>query len=126
MIYIAGKFTSQARLRGERTRLQGSGFVVRASWLDETATDYNAPLELKMENASRDCDEVGACTTFVLDTLDVSETGGREVELGMALQRGNVTIFRVGPPRNVFHYLIPDGWTFPDWETFHQNLAEFS
>lgn len=126
MIYIAGKFTSQARLRGERTRLQGSGFVVRASWLDETATDYNAPLELKVENALRDYDEVGACTTLVLDTLDVSETGGREVELGMALQRRNVTVFRVGPPRNVFHYLIPQFNCFPDWEALHQHLAEFS
>lgn len=125
MIYIAGKFTSQARLRTERDRLRRMGFTVSSGWLEETATDYNASPEYKLECAHRDMDEVARATTFVLDTIDPSETGGREVEFGVAL--GNCDqVFIVGPRRNVFHYFIPDERVFESWDGLVAHLEEFS
>lgn len=115
MIYVAGKFTAQARLRGEAQELRRMGFTVSSTWLDETATDYNATDEYKLECAQRDVDEVLECNTFILDTLDVSDTGGREVELGIAL-RGDADMFLlVGPRRNVFHFL-PEIRQFDTWD----------
>lgn len=122
MIYVAGKFTSQVRLREEAQKLRRGGFTVSSTWLDETATDYNATEEYKVECAQRDVDEVLACNTLILDTIDVSDTGGREVELGLALQGDADWIILVGPRRNVFHYL-PEITHFKTWDELHGFLA---
>ncbi|KKK51062.1 hypothetical protein LCGC14_3118710, partial [marine sediment metagenome] len=50
---------------------------------------------------------------FILDTSDVDETGGREVELGAAIILGKV-IFLVGPIRNLFH-MHPSVRSFRTW-----------
>ena len=118
MIYIAGKYTSQARLREERDKLVAKGYEVSSFWLDETATEFtsnpsDASHEKMVENAERDCDEAAECDIFILDTLDISDTGGREVEFGIAMSNG-ADIIRVGPVRNIFHRLIED--CYDSWE----------
>lgn len=119
MIYIAGKFTSQARLREMRSALQRLGFTVSSFWLDETATEFtsnpsDASHDKMVENATRDWDEAAHADIFILDTLDESNTGGREVELGIAFAMNNADIYRVGPVRNIFHRLIPNA--FKTWD----------
>src|SRR3990167_6917879 len=75
--------------------------------LDETiGGDYdsigNHP-DASHDIAERDRTQVLECDIFIIDTQDVSETGGRECELGMALMAIKPYIFRIGPIRNVFH-----------------------
>ena len=119
-IYIAGKYPAQARLRAIRDRFRRLGYIVTSSWLDEKATDENASEELMYANALRDLQEVRRCEVFILDTLDESVTGGREVELGEALSLTKDLIL-VGPKRNIFHYLFDTSACFPNWDLFWRN-----
>lgn len=112
-LYIAGKFTSQERLRLVRDEAQALGFVVTSTWLDETATDYSASIAYKIECAERDLLKVLRSEVLLVDTFDVSDTGGREVEFGSVLGISGYRIAIVGPPRNIFHYLVPG---FGDWK----------
>lgn len=122
MIYIAGKFTAKDRLREERDRLRKLGYVVTSGWLEEPETDYTADAAYKVECAKRDLDEVVRAKTLIIDTLDVSDTGGREVEFGVAL--GNCDqIYVVGPLRNVFHYLVPERCHFDSWDALIEDFS---
>ena len=124
MFYIAGKYTAKERLRRERAQLRRMGFSVSASWLDESyEEDADATDEVKQANADRDLQEVWKANAFILDTLDESVTGGREVELGAALT-GYKTFYLVGPPRNIFHY-APD-FKFDSWAELYAHLEELS
>ena len=126
MIYVAGKYISKERLRLWRQLLRDMDYNVSSSWLDETLTEsfddssmpppyyQNVATEPQMlANAKMDMDEVLAADTIVLDTLDPSETGGREVELGLALGKGADFVL-VGPKRNIFHHLA--GLQFDTWD----------
>lgn len=64
-----------------------------------------------VEEGTRDVEEVMRADMLIIDTYDESITGGREVELGMAMSNKAV-VYRVGPIRNIFHHLIPgfDTW----------------
>ena len=124
MIYLAGRIIAQVRLRNERGRLRQKGFIVSSSWLDLAEPDYPATQAERdapawraraATEAQNDLDEVRACSTFIQDTLDESNTGGREVELGVALVPGK-TYIRIGPVRNIFHELAD--LSFSDWEAF--------
>ena len=121
VIYIAGKYTAKARLKEHRAQVQASGFDVSSSWLD---TNFPEVIdEDRMANeAVRDCQEVEDAGVFILDTIDESMTGGREVELGIALTVG-ASILHVGPKRNVFHYL-PMVQHFEDWDAVIAHLRE--
>ncbi len=110
-LYIAGKFSSRYRLRPIKFKLKQLGFDVLSDWIDNNPLDEtlggdydsigNYP-EASHDIADRDRLQVIACDLYIIDTLDVSQTGGRECELGMALMAGK-QIYRVGPIRNVFH-----------------------
>ncbi len=72
--------------------------------MDETVTRAQG---LRLEGyseaaATRDCGELFDCHLFIIDTLDDSNTGGREVEYGLAVGAGK-EVWRVGPVRNIFH-----------------------
>lgn len=111
-IYIAGKFSSRYRLQPIKFKLQQLGFKVLSDWIDNNPLDEtiggdydsigNHP-DASHEIAERDLVQVKEAHIFIIDTQDVSATGGRECELGMALMGAKPYIFRVGPIRNVFH-----------------------
>lgn len=132
MIYIAGKYTSQARLREMRGKLRELGYQCESSWLDEVATDENASEKKMIENARRDIKEVTEADVLIIDTLDESTTGGREVELGIALATPisglppqydlNTTINLVGPRRNIFHHLAH--FEYADWDELLQTAVD--
>lgn len=115
--YIAGKYTSKERLKLERAELQRRGVHCECNWMDETYTDYNAPRDVIIGNATRDLDELQDCNMLLLDTLDESNTGGREVELGFILRdRWESFIVVIGPERNIFHSLAH--FRFDSWEDY--------
>lgn len=111
-VYIASKFSSRHRLRPIKFKLKQLGFEVLSDWIDNNPLDEtiggdydsigNHP-DASHDIAERDLAQVSECDVFIIDTQDVSATGGRECELGMALREGVEYIYRVGPIRNVFH-----------------------
>ena len=111
-LYIASKFSTRYRLRPIKFKLQQMGFAVLSDWIDNNPLDEtiggdydsigNYP-DASHEIAARDITQVLECDIFIIDTQDISSTGGRECELGMALMAGKQLIYRVGPIRNVFH-----------------------
>ena len=120
MIYIAGKYTAKERLLDRRNDLRRLGYTVLSTWMDQPETDYvflgNTEEERearKHAEAERDIAEVMRADVLVIDTFDESNTGGREVELGMALAVGSVLI-RIGPERNIFHAKVDNA--FDTWE----------
>lgn len=119
-VYIAGKYTARERLKAERETLRASGVEVTSSWMDN---HYPVEADVSDETARRearmDFREVEACDLLILDTLDESNTGGRDVELGMALIAGK-QIVRIGPARNVFHKLLSN---FESWSEYHAAIA---
>lgn len=112
-VYIASKFHSRYRLRLIKKQLQSLGFIVLSRWMDPDVNidpscdidSIGASLEDSQKEAERDSAEIANTDIFIIDTSDESATGGREVELGMAMKTG-CTLFRVGPIRNVFHAMI--------------------
>ena len=122
-IYIASKFYSRTRLLPTRQQLINEGFGVLSTWMVKDAdmpTDDSAIfdslgdcLEDCQIMATRDFHEVAIADMFIIDTNDVSATGGREVELGYAKARG-LECLRIGPVRNVFHALCDK--SFKDWD----------
>lgn len=103
-IYIAGKVTARERLKAERERLRALGYRVSSSWID-LAGNYDVfPENLWEAEAQRDIVEIFAADLLLLDTLDVSETGGREFEAGYAYAR-HIPFWLIGPKRQVFHSL---------------------
>lgn len=111
-LYIASKFSSRHRLRPIKFKLKQLGFDVLSDWIDNNPLDDtlggdydsigNHP-DASHDIAARDLIQVMSCDIFIIDTQDISATGGRECELGMALLAVTPYIFRVGPIRNVFH-----------------------
>lgn len=119
-IYIAGKYTSKGRLGAIREQIRRMGYVVSSSWLDEVWRDYDAPDEVRVENAHRDFEEIESAECLIIDTLDESNTGGREVEMGFALHKG-ISVVLVGPERNVFHYIVNK--RFESWNECLADMA---
>lgn len=120
MIYLSAKVTAQARLRLVCTRLRTLGYECESSWLDEVDAEYPVEPVRARAKALRDFAEIERADVFLLDTLDESTTGGREVELGYALREDvdlggpGALFWRVGPVRNVFHELADE--VFATWE----------
>lgn len=118
-VYIAAKFHARIRLRPIRDRLRALGFNVSSHWMEQEEES-----ESSIDAARRDLREVRNAELLIIDTLDESNTGGREVELGHFLFKGG-TIWRVGPIRNVFHHLMEPQHVFESWdEVFDAILAD--
>ena len=123
-IYIASKFLSRSRLLPIRQQLISEGFEVLSTWMiadpDMPTSDtaifdsLGDCLEDCKVMAIRDFNEVRRSDVFVIDTNDVSATGGREVELGYAKAQHGMECLRVGPIRNVFHAVVDNA--FMDWD----------
>ena len=128
--YIGGKFSSRLRLRTMRASVRAQGFVCESSWMDEDGWDYPVPRERALAGARRDIAEVAVADLFVLDTLDETPTGGREVEFGLYLRPLIVgatapivhPAILIGPVRNVFHELAE--WRCRDWSDGLETLAD--
>lgn len=116
--YLAGKYTAKPRLRIERDRLVERGFVSVSRWLDHNLIEAEVDRDGLVREAMSDLEDLRNADTFIIDTRDVSETGGREVELGFAMALRLYTIV-VGPSRNIFHNLA--GEHYMSWTDFWLN-----
>lgn len=105
--YLAGKYTAKDRLRQFRDMIiERTGWTCTSRWLDHNLVEAEVDEQGLIEEARKDVEDVLDCDIFILDTEDVSETGGREVELGIA--SGFADIIVVGPIRNIFHRLADE------------------
>lgn len=116
-IYIAGYFDTRERIRPYADKLWKLGHEVVSTWLQEVARPEGmSKEEFWKKLAIKDLAEINAADLLILDTIDVTPRGGREVELGFALGRFQTkSIYMVGPIRNVFHTLVDK--QYPDWDS---------
>ena len=127
VVYIAGFFDAQQRLRAVRDRLRTiTSWRIRARWLDEVAGQVPLVTPPSLSDdyrryAERDLEDIMDCHLVLVDTLDVTPRGGREVEVGYALGL-YIPFIVVGPKRNVFHELAKAA--YEDWDSVYQVLAD--
>jgi len=111
-VYIASFFDTRDRLLPIVAQLEAGGhYKVTARWLLEPPGQTG--LEYWPGHAQRDIEDIGRSQLVIIDTIDVTPRGGREVELGLAMASGKQAIL-VGPVRNVFHSLI--NTRFTNWD----------
>lgn len=123
-IYIAGKWSSRDYLTTKADQLRARGHDVVARWLSPTLDVElgewaKLPPHVAVTTASLDLDDIDEAELLILDTLDESNTGGREVEFGYAIGTGKI-VATVGPVRNGFHRLAHN------FETWDQVLVELT
>ncbi len=111
-VFIAAKFETRGEIKLVREDLRAMGYTVVCRWLDESGDGYPGD-EYWQSRSDIDWDDTAEAGIFVLDTRTVSNTGGREVELGRALACGK-EVFLVGPRRNVHHFRVRT--IFEDWD----------
>lgn len=130
-VYLASYFDTRSRLLPIRDALTRSGLVITSRWLDEPhqatgAATLNEAVAASttfkhsdlMEYAERDYNDIYDSDVLVLDTLDITPRGGREVEFGLALAWYK-PCYVVGPERNVFHKMA-----FGRWDTWDEALEK--
>ena len=114
-IYIAASFVSRERLRPIRDELWNLGHEVVSSWLDEVAKP--APMtdkEFYKKLAIKDIAELKSADLVIVDLLNKSSTGGRDIETGLALGAFSAKqLYLVGVPVCVFHELADK--QYPAW-----------
>jgi nucleoside 2-deoxyribosyltransferase len=119
-IYVAASFNSRDRIRDEIEELEEIGHVITGVWFQEEDPieklwDGNFGGRVAEVMALRDFNAIERAEVMIIDTLDPSTSGGRNVELGWALAKGK-RIILVGPPTTIFFALIRE--TYDTWEEF--------
>ena len=121
-IYVAASFVSRERLRPIRDKLWNLGHEVVSSWLDEVAKP--APMtdkEFFKKLAIKDIAELKSADLVIVDLMDKSSTGGRDIETGLALGAFSAKqVYLVGKPVCVFHELADK--QYQNWDTL---ISEF-
>lgn len=100
-VYLAAPYQCMYYMRHLRTRLQKLGYVVTSRWLEEDPENHG----ISSLYAERDiADIVNSDTVIVYNpaAYERSGTGGRHVELGIAIATKKLVII-FGRPTNVFH-----------------------
>jgi nucleoside 2-deoxyribosyltransferase len=125
-IYIAASFNSAERIYEQALELESIGHTVTGVWFQphdpiEKMWDGNFGGRVAEVMAVRDLHHIKKADLMVIDTLDPSSTGGRNVELGYAIGLGKRVIL-IGKAENVFMSLINE--CYDDWEEFYENLDE--
>lgn len=103
-VYLCASFARQEVMREYRRRLHAAGIAVTSRWLDMPAA---APTEVapQAEIATVCIEDIVIADALVAFTEPYGSgyfTGGRHVELGLALA-WKVPVYVIGPIENVFH-----------------------
>jgi len=108
LFYIASRLSCRPKLHEVRAKLREMKHEVIATWLDEHS-DYSDNPDHSRKVAMRDLCQISMVDTIILDTtspISKDGGGGRETEWGFAIgQYQHKHLWRVGPAKNVFHYL---------------------
>jgi nucleoside 2-deoxyribosyltransferase len=123
-IYVASFFDDRERLRLEAQKLWAKGHEVVSSWLNEVSRpEHMSKEDFWRKLALKDIAEVKSANLVILDTVNETPRGGREVELGYALaQHQDKSVFLVGPVRNVFHTIVDK--RFENWDELLEDLPD--
>lgn len=103
-IYLCAAFGRQAEMRHYRTTLQRDGYTVTSRWIDMPAvapTDPAAQGDIA-EVCLIDVARADALIAYTEPVGSAYFTGGRHVEVGIALAWG-MPVYVIGPVENVFH-----------------------
>ena len=125
-LYIASFFDTRQRLRPYAEQLWHKGHEIVSSWLNETAKPaHMSKDEFWKKLAIKDLAEIKQADLLIIDTVDITPRGGREVELGFALAHFQTkSTWLVGPVRNVFHELVDR--RFDSWEDVVEALPDIA
>ena len=123
--YVASRLSCRPQLHEIRTKLRAMGHEVIATWLDESG-DYCENPDHARKVALRDLCQISMVDILLLDTtspISKDGGGGRETEFGFAIgQYQHKKLWRVGPAKNVFHYLAD--LSFDSWDDFLEYVKE--
>lgn len=118
-IYIAGSWKGKERIKKEAENLKPN--ICLSKWLDLEQDDFDKNAELY---AMIDMHGVMEADMLIFDSIEESTTGGKFVELGMALilnLQKKLGIVHIGPSRNLFDKLIRV--RFEDWNEFYAKMG---
>ncbi len=108
-VYLAAAWDRAFQMQQAREVLQGFGFESTSRWIDQ-AVASGVPIagdtgvgDIKKAAvaAQQDMSDLLAADIVIVYTRSKSTTGGRHVELGMALVAGKKIII-IGPRENIF------------------------
>lgn len=102
-IFLGGSWYERDRLRLIRSNLQRMGHTVNASWLD-VESKAGSDSRFFTQEALTDLEDLRISNLVIIDVLGESSHGGRETEIGVAIE-AQIPLWIVGQPRNVYHYL---------------------
>jgi len=127
-LYVASYFNTRDRIVPYVDQLIEQGHEIVSSWLVETPVGDITKTHTGLYTAKqlqafavRDVLELGTAEAIILDTVDVTPRGGREVEWGSFVFQLVPFGYIVGPKRNVFHELATN-----HFETWEECLEHFS
>jgi hypothetical protein len=132
-VYLAARYHANAAMRQIRDQLVALDYEVTSRWIDldpavvgvdgMTTGRMNADPSACAPYAQADVDDLMAADTAVFFTgFGPSSTGGRHVELGIALAAGKAVAV-VGPRENIF-MTLPRVVHYAEWADLLQDLRD--
>lgn len=103
-VYIAGRYEDRFNLNHWAKHLERmTDHQVISTWHSQTRDSL--PFEECASEAFKDLKEIYACDIFIVDTTDFNKSGGRWVEMGVAMA-AKKRVIAVGPVANIFVNLV--------------------
>lgn len=128
--YLAARYSRHPEMRVYRNALEEYNIDVLARWIEGdhqalTINDARHNFEFNNRCAHEDIEDLEKCDVLVTFTESPREfsqrpTGGRHVELGLALA-WNKEIHTIGPRENVFYYCN----NVHQWNSWHQFMSKY-
>ena len=120
-IYVAASFNSVTRIQDEVEELEERGHTITGVWFQgndplERIWDGNFGGRIAEVMSLRDLNGIDRADLMIIDTLDPSSSGGRNVELGYAIAK-NKRLVLIGEPTTIFFALVREA--YPNWKEFH-------
>lgn len=121
-IYIAGSFNGAPRIYEEAEVLEEKGHTITGVWFQphdpiEKIWDSNFGGRVAEVMALRDFNGIDRADLMIIDTLEESSSGGRNVELGYALAKSK-RIILIGEPTTIFYSLVKE--VYSCWDEFYE------
>tara|TARA_Y100000310_G_scaffold315082_1_gene365235 strand:+ start:1089 stop:1481 length:393 start_codon:yes stop_codon:yes gene_type:complete len=118
-VYFSGSFDDRQQIKAYANEFVSRQFgTVTSNWLREPEVRVEDGREewVLRARANEDRIDVERSDTVIVFTDTPSTTGGRHVEVGIALAH-RIPVFIIGPRENVFHY-PSDVRQYPTWDDF--------
>ena len=121
-MYFSGSFDARETIQAHAKEFVDRSYgTVTSNWLLEPEVrviDDGREDWVLRARANEDRIDVERSDAVIVFTDTPSTTGGRHVEVGIALAH-RIPVFVIGPRENVFHY-PSDVRQYPTWESFLQ------